>query len=206
LRLLYRFYDPDGGAVKMGGHDVLDLQRDSLQRSIAVIPQDTVLFHETIKYNLQYGNLNATQEELVEAAQQAQIHDTIMSFPDGYDTVVGERGLKLSGGEKQRVSIARAILKGAPILLCDEPTSSLDSKTETEIMANLKHVGKDRTTVIIAHRLSTIQDCDLIVVMHQGRVVEQGTHSELVARRGRYSELLRMQESLAATDDEEDAE
>jgi ATP-binding cassette, subfamily B (MDR/TAP), member 7 len=206
LRLLYRFYDPDGGTVKIGHHDVLDLQRDSLQRSIAVIPQDTVLFHETIKYNLQYGNLNATDEQLVEAAKQAQIHDTILSFPDGYDTVVGERGLKLSGGEKQRVSIARAILKGAPILLCDEPTSSLDSKTETEIMANLKNVGKDRTTVIIAHRLSTIQDCDLIVVMHQGRVVERGTHLELVARRGRYSELLTMQESLAAATDDEDEE
>jgi ATP-binding cassette, subfamily B (MDR/TAP), member 7 len=204
LRLLYRFYDPDGGTVTIGHHDVLDLQRDSLQRSIAVIPQDTVLFHETIKYNLQYGNLSATHDELVEAAQQAQIHDTIMSFPDGYDTVVGERGLKLSGGEKQRVSIARAILKGAPILLCDEPTSSLDSKTETEIMANLKNVGKDRTTVIIAHRLSTIQDCDLIVVMLQGRVVEQGTHLELVARRGRYSDLLTMQES--PIDDPDDAE
>jgi ATP-binding cassette, subfamily B (MDR/TAP), member 7 len=202
---LYRFYDPDGGAVKMGGHDVLDLQRDSLQRSIAVIPQDTVLFHETIKYNLQYGNLSATHEQLVEAARRAQIHDTIMTFPDGYDTVVGERGLKLSGGEKQRVSIARAILKGAPILLCDEPTSSLDSKTETGIMANLKSVGKDRTTVIIAHRLSTIQDCDLIVVMHQGRVVEQGTHSELVARRGRYSDLLTMQES-PIDDPDNDAE
>jgi ATP-binding cassette, subfamily B (MDR/TAP), member 7 len=206
LRLLYRFYDPDGGAVKVGGRDVLDLQRESIQRAVAVIPQDTVLFHDTIKYNLQYGNLNAAWEQVVEAARQAQIHDTIMSFPDGYDTVVGERGLKLSGGEKQRVSIARAILKGAPILLCDEPTSSLDSKTETDIMSNLKSVGKHRTTLIVAHRLSTIQDCDMIVVMHEGRVVEQGTHSELVAkRRGRYSELLKMQEATA-TDPDGDGE
>jgi ABC-type multidrug transport system fused ATPase/permease subunit len=200
LRLLYRFYDPDSGAVKVGGRDVLDLQRESLQRAVAVIPQDTVLFHETIRYNLQYGNLHAPWEQVVEAAKQAQIHDTILSFPDGYDTVVGERGLKLSGGEKQRVSIARAILKGAPILLCDEPTSSLDSQTETDIMCSLKSVGKGRTTVIVAHRLSTIQDCDAIVVMHEGQVVEQGTHAELVSKRGgRYSALLKMQE---ATDDE----
>lgn len=202
LRLLYRFYNPDHGTIRFGDTDVLDLQRDSIQKAIAVIPQDTVLFHETIAYNLHYGNLQATREEVVEAAKQAQIHDSIMSFPDGYDTVVGERGLKLSGGEKQRVSIARAILKQAPILLCDEPTSSLDNRTENEIMTNLKAVGKNRTTIIVAHRLSTIQDCDLIVVMDQGRVVEQGTHAQLVALRGKYTELLKMQD-MDLTEDPE---
>jgi ABC-type multidrug transport system fused ATPase/permease subunit len=172
----------------------MDLKRDSLQRAIAVVPQDIVLFHETIGYNIHYGNLDAPWDDVVHAAQQARIHDTIMSFPDGYDTIVGERGLKLSGGEKQRVSIARAILKRSPILLCDEPTSSLDSETETDIMNNLKDIGSGRTTIIIAHRLSTIQDCDEIIVLHEGRVVEKGTHDELVRLNGRYTELLRMQQ------------
>jgi len=194
LRLLYRFYNPDSGTITIGGRDVNDLKRDSIQRAIAVVPQDTVLFHESIYYNLQYGDLNATREEVEEAARQARVHDTILSFPEGYDTVVGERGLKLSGGEKQRVAIARAILKKSPILLCDEPTSSLDSRTETNIMDNIKSLGKDRTVVIIAHRLSTIQDCDTIVVMHRGQVVEQGTHRELLSLGGRYNRLLRMQE------------
>jgi ATP-binding cassette subfamily B (MDR/TAP) protein 7 len=196
LRLLYRFYDPDEGSISIGGHDVNNLTRDSLQRAIAVVPQDTVLFHETIGYNIQYGDLNASWDEVIEASKKAQIHDTIMSFPDGYDTIVGERGLKLSGGEKQRVAIARAMLKNAPILLCDEPTSSLDSETETDIMNNIKNLGKGRTTLIIAHRLSTIQDCDEIIVMHEGRVAERGTHHELLRMRGRYTELLKMQESM----------
>jgi len=190
LRLLYRFYDPDRGTIKLGGHPVTDLKRESIQRSIAVVPQDTVLFHESIYYNLQYGDLNASREEIEEAAKRASIHETILSFPDGYETVVGERGLKLSGGEKQRVAIARAILKKSPILLCDEPTSSLDTRTETDIMENIKSLGRkggdnDRTVIIIAHRLSTIQDCDSIVVMHEGRVVEQGTHQELLRLGGR---------------------
>mmetsp|Transcript_39779 Transcript_39779/g.45769 ORF Transcript_39779/g.45769 Transcript_39779/m.45769 type:complete len:170 (+) Transcript_39779:146-655(+) len=166
---------------------------DSFREKIAVIPQDTVLFHDSIGYNIQYGNLNASWEEVIDAAKRAKIHDTVMSFPDGYDTVVGERGLKLSGGEKQRVSIARAILKDAPILLCDEPTSSLDSQTEMDIMHNIKQLGQDRTTIIIAHRLSTIQDCDEIIVLDKGRVVEQGTHHELSELRGRYAELLSVQ-------------
>jgi len=157
LRLLYRFYEPNQGSVFIGGFDVNTLTTESLRRSIAMVPQDTVLFHESIGYNIQYGNLDASWDEVIEAAKKAKIYDTIMSFPDGFDTVVGERGLKLSGGEKQRVAIARAILKNAPILLCDEPTSSLDSRTETDIMNNLKDLGKNRTTVIIAHRLSTIQ-------------------------------------------------
>lgn len=195
LRLLYRFYDPDQGQITLGGQRLNDMTKESLQQSIAVVPQDTVLFHETIGYNIQYGNLDAPWEDVMEAAKRAKIHDTIMSFPDGYDTIVGERGLKLSGGEKQRVAIARAMLKDAPILLCDEPTSSLDSKTETDIMTNLKDIGRERTTIIIAHRLSTIQDCDEIVVMHQGQVEERGTHEELLRLGGRYTQLLKMQEA-----------
>ena len=194
LRLLYRFYDSDKGDITVGGHNIRQLSSDSLRKYIAVVPQDTVLFNESIGYNIQYGNLNASWDEVVEAAKKAHIHDTIMSFPDGYDSIVGERGLKLSGGEKQRVAIARAILKRAPILLCDEPTSSLDSETELDIMSNLKEIGKNNTTLIIAHRLSTIQDCDEIIVLHEGEVVERGTHTELLAKRGRYTELLKMQQ------------
>jgi len=201
IRLLYRFYNPDSGSIRFGGRDMYDLQRDSIQRAIAVIPQDTVLFHDTVFYNIKYGNLDATDEQVYDAAKQAQIHDTVLSFPKGYDTVVGERGLKLSGGEKQRVSIARAILKRSPILLCDEPTSSLDSRTEMEIMENLKSVGKNRTLLIIAHRLSTIQDCDQILVMHEGKVVEQGTHAELLRLGGRYTSLLKMQSDLPPNGD-----
>ena len=194
LRLLYRFYEASSGSISMGGRDVHDWTSDSVRRSMAVVPQDTVLFHESIGYNIQYGDLTASWDEVVDAAKKARIHDTIASFPDGYDTIVGERGLKLSGGEKQRVAIARAILKKAPILLCDEPTSSLDSETEYDIMQNLKEVGQSTTTIIIAHRLSTIQDCDEIIVLHQGIVVERGTHDELVAKNGRYAELLTMQQ------------
>jgi ABC-type transport system involved in Fe-S cluster assembly fused permease/ATPase subunit len=167
---------------------------ESVRRSIAVIPQDTVLFHESIGYNIHYGNLDASWDEVVEAAKKAKIHDTIMSFPDGYETVVGERGLKLSGGEKQRVAAARAILKGAPILLCDEPTSSLDTATEMDIMRNIKDIGKSTTCVIIAHRLSTVMGCDEIIVLHQGQVLERGTHEQLMRLGGRYTELLRMQQ------------
>lgn len=196
LRLLYHFYEQDAGNISIGGQDLRNLTTESVQGSIAVVPQDTVLFHESIGYNIQYGDLNATWDQVVDAAKNAHIHDTILSFPDGYNTVVGERGLKLSGGEKQRVAIARAILKNAPILLCDEPTSSLDSHTENEIMSNLKELGKGRTTIIIAHRLSTIQDCDQIIVMHEGSVVEQGTHEELLQLGGRYTELLKMQETM----------
>ena len=200
LRLLYRFYEPQDGTITIGGRNVNELTMDSLRRSIAVVPQDTVLFHDTIGYNINYGDLNATWDDVVEAAKKARIHDTIMTFPGGYDTVVGERGLKLSGGEKQRVAIARAILKKAPILLCDEPTSSLDSETEQSIMGNIKEIGKSTTTIIIAHRLSTIQDCDEIIVLHEGQVVERGTHDELLAKRGRYNDLLRMQDTNSDTE------
>jgi ATP-binding cassette subfamily B (MDR/TAP) protein 7 len=199
LRLLYRFYGPNGGSVKIGGSSLDDWTTDSVRQAIAVVPQDTVLFNESIYYNIAYGSpksmADISRDEVIEAARKAHIHDAIMRFPEGYDTVVGERGLKLSGGEKQRVAIARAILKKAPILLCDEPTSSLDSETEQDIMSNLKEVGKSNTTIIIAHRLSTIQDCDEIIVLQQGgAVVERGTHDELLRKNGRYTQLLRMQD------------
>ncbi|KAG7344705.1 ABC transporter ATP-binding protein [Nitzschia inconspicua] len=202
LRLLYRFYDPTNpntGTVSLGGHDLKDMPLDSFRKQIAIVPQDTVLFHESIGYNIHYGNWDASWDDVIEAAKRAQIHDTILSFPDGYDTVVGERGLKLSGGEKQRVAIARAILKQAPILLCDEPTSSLDTRTEQEIMNNIKSLGSDRTTIIVAHRLSTIQDCDEIIVLHQGQAVERGTHQELLELNGRYARLLKMQASSSTS-------
>ena len=197
LRLLYRFYAPDGGTIRLGGRDISSYTIDSVRRAMAVVPQDVVLFNDSIGYNLHYGNLDAPWDEVVEASKKARLHDMIMRLPDGYNTIVGERGLKMSGGEKQRVSLARAILKRAPILLCDEPTSSLDSRTELEIMANLKEVGRDggATCVIIAHRLSTVQDCDSIVVMDAGRVIESGTHDELMRLGGRYSELVAYQRS-----------
>lgn len=206
LRLLYRFYEPDAGRITVGGKPLDDIIIDSLRQSIAVVPQDTVLFHESIGYNIHYGNLDATWEEVVEAAKKAKIHDTILSFPNGYDTVVGERGLKLSGGEKQRVAIARAILKNAPILLCDEPTSSLDSATEMDIMKNIKEIGQNTTTMIIAHRLSTVQDCDEIIVLQEGKVIERGTHQELLQLGGRYTELLRTQQQQHVDTDTEKKE
>jgi len=195
LRLLYRFYAPDKGTIRIGNKDISEYTTESVRKAIAVVPQDVVLFNDSIGYNIHYGNLNASWDDVLEASKRAQLHDIIMSLPNGYDTIVGERGLKLSGGEKQRVSLARAILKKSPILLCDEPTSSLDSHTELEIMNNLKEVGKDTTCIIIAHRLSTIQDCDEIVVMDAGRVVEQGTHDELMNLKGRYAELVAFQRS-----------
>jgi ABC-type transport system involved in Fe-S cluster assembly fused permease/ATPase subunit len=197
LRMLYRFYTPDKGSILIGGKDIATYTTESLRRAIAVVPQDVVLFNDSIGYNIHYGNLNASWEDVIDASKKAHLHDIIMRLPNQYNTVVGERGLKMSGGEKQRVSLARAILKKTPILLCDEPTSSLDSHTELEIMNNLKEIGKDKekTCVIIAHRLSTVQDCDLIVVMDGGRVVEQGTHDELIRRKGRYSQLLAFQRS-----------
>mmetsp|Transcript_5744 Transcript_5744/g.12127 ORF Transcript_5744/g.12127 Transcript_5744/m.12127 type:complete len:764 (-) Transcript_5744:50-2341(-) len=201
LRLWYRFYDATTGRVLVGGQDVRDLDLDSLRRNIAVIPQDTVLFHESVWYNLQYANLSASNEEIINAAQKAQLHESILSFPQGYDTVVGERGLKLSGGEKQRLAIARAMLKNdAPILLCDEPTSALDSTTESHIMANIKGIRDEgRTMVIVAHRLSTVKDADIIMVMDKGRVVEHGSHNQLLALQdGRYSEMWRRQESAGS--------
>jgi ATP-binding cassette, subfamily B, heavy metal transporter len=188
-RLLFRFYDVTGGALRIDGQDVRDVTQASLHDQIGVVPQDTVLFNDTIRYNIGYGKDGATQTEIEAAARAASIHDFIMGLPLGYDTAVGERGLKLSGGEKQRVGIARTLLKNPPILLLDEATSALDTETEMEIQAELKAMGHGRTVITIAHRLSTIADASLIVVLENGVIVEQGNHDALLAREGRYAQL-----------------
>ncbi|MDK3020520.1 ABCB family ABC transporter ATP-binding protein/permease [Pseudodonghicola flavimaris] len=194
-RLLFRFYDVTGGAIRIDGQDIRDVTQESLHAVIGVVPQDTVLFNDTIRYNIAYGRDGVSTEEIEDAARAAQIHDFISSLPDGYDTQVGERGLKLSGGEKQRVGIARTLLKNPPILLLDEATSALDSHTEQEIKGALARAGEGRTVITIAHRLSTIAEADCIVVLNAGEVVEQGTHADLLARGGRYATLWRRQQS-----------
>ncbi|MBM1558323.1 ABC transporter ATP-binding protein/permease [Sulfitobacter mediterraneus] len=194
-RLLFRFYDVQSGAVKIDGQDVRDVTQLSLHQAIGVVPQDTVLFNDTIRYNIAYGRDGASQEEVEAAAKDAQIHDFIVGLPDGYDTTVGERGLKLSGGEKQRVGIARTLLKDPPILLLDEATSALDSETEHEIQDALMRAGQGRTVLTIAHRLSTIADADLIVVLEKGKVVEQGRHDALLDQDGRYAQLWHRQQA-----------
>jgi ATP-binding cassette subfamily B protein len=199
-RLLFRFYDVTGGALRIDGQDVREITQDSLHAAIGVVPQDTVLFNDTILYNIAYGRPDARREDLIAAAKAAKIHDFIMSLPDGYETRVGERGLKLSGGEKQRVGIARTLLKNPPILLLDEATSALDSQTEVEIQESLKAMGRGRTVITIAHRLSTIADADRIVVLEQGRVTEEGTHDELLARGGRYAAMWARQSAEGETD------
>ncbi|MEH6829680.1 MAG: ABC transporter ATP-binding protein/permease [Sulfitobacter sp.] len=188
-RLLFRFYDVQRGSLSIDGQDVRDVTQNSLHRQIGVVPQDTVLFNDTIGYNIAYGRDGATQAEVEAAAQAAQIHDFIKALPEGYETSVGERGLKLSGGEKQRVGIARTLLKDPPILLLDEATSALDSETEHEIQDALRQAGKGRTVLTIAHRLSTIAEADRIIVLEKGEVVEQGTHDALLAKSGRYAQL-----------------
>ncbi len=194
-RLLFRFYDVTGGAMKIDGQDLRAVTQDSLHAAIGVVPQDTVLFNDTIRYNIAYGRAGATQDEIEQAARDAQIHDFIVSLPEGYDTAVGERGLKLSGGEKQRVGIARTLLKDPPILLLDEATSALDSDTERDIQEALARAGEGRTVITIAHRLSTIADADQIVVLHEGEIAEQGTHAALLERNGRYANLWNRQQS-----------
>ncbi|MYM54220.1 ABCB family ABC transporter ATP-binding protein/permease [Thalassovita mangrovi] len=194
-RLLFRFYDVVDGAVRIDGQDVRDVTQDSLHDMIGVVPQDTVLFNDTIRYNIAYGRDGASQEEIEAAARAAQIHDFISALPQGYDTTVGERGLKLSGGEKQRVGIARTLLKNPPILLLDEATSALDTETEQEIQGALARAGQGRTVITIAHRLSTIADADRIVVLEKGEIVETGTHAELLERQGRYAFLWQRQAS-----------
>lgn len=196
-RLLFRFYEADGGAIRIDGQDIRDVQQTSLRREIGVVPQDSVLFNDTIYYNIAYGRPDATPAEVEEAARLASVHDFVMSSPDGYQTIVGERGLKLSGGEKQRVAIARTILKGPRILLFDEATSALDTHTEREIQSALQLVSKDRTTLVIAHRLSTVIDADEIIVLSAGEIAERGRHGELIAADGVYAAMWREQQQAA---------
>ncbi len=193
-RLIFRFYDVTSGQVRISDHDVTSVTQHSLRRQIGIVPQDTVLFNDSIYYNIQYAQPQATRDEVIEAAKLADIHEFISSLPDGYDTIVGERGLKLSGGEKQRVSIARVLLKNPPILVFDEATSSLDSKSEKNILAALNAISEHKTTLVIAHRLSTIVDADRILVLDQGRIAEQGSHAELLQQQGAYASLWAIQQ------------
>jgi ABC-type transport system involved in Fe-S cluster assembly fused permease/ATPase subunit len=197
-RILFRFYDVAGGSVRIDGQNIHDVTQASLRAAIGVVPQDTVLFNDTVYYNISYGRPDATRAEVEQAARLARIHDFIETLPAGYETTVGERGLKLSGGEKQRVAIARTILKNPQILLFDEATSALDTRTEQEIQRSLEEVSRGRTTVVIAHRLSTIVNADEIVVLDRGRVAERGRHSELLARDGLYADMWRRQQEDAA--------
>jgi ATP-binding cassette subfamily B protein len=194
-RLLFRFYEPTSGRITIDDQDITKVAQASLRASLGIVPQDTVLFNDTVGYNIGYGKEGATQDDIEAAARGAAIHDFIASLPDAYETKVGERGLKLSGGEKQRVAIARTLLKDPPILILDEATSALDSRTEAAIQATIKDVTARRTSIVIAHRLSTIVDADQIVVLDQGRVAERGTHAELLRRDGLYAEMWTRQQS-----------
>ncbi|MEK0081616.1 ABCB family ABC transporter ATP-binding protein/permease [Benzoatithermus flavus] len=196
VRLLFRFYEVTGGSITIDGQDVRAVTQLSLRRAIGVVPQDTVLFNDTVAVNIAYGRPGASREEIEAAARTAQIHDFIASLPEGYDTRVGERGLKLSGGEKQRVAIARVMLKNPPVLVLDEATSALDTRTEQALQEALERVAAGRTTLVIAHRLSTVIDADEIVVLEDGRVVERGTHAQLLARHGLYAEMWRRQQEV----------
>jgi ATP-binding cassette subfamily B protein len=192
-RLMFRFYDVTGGAIRIDGIDIRDMTQTSLRAAIAIVPQDTVLFNDTLEYNLRYGRPDASDEALAQAIRQARLDQFIAKLPDGLQTTVGERGLKLSGGEKQRVAIARALIKNPAILIFDEATSALDSESEKAIQAEIAAVSRERTTMIIAHRLSTIVDADQIIVMDGGRVVERGNHAELLALGGTYARLWTLQ-------------
>jgi ATP-binding cassette subfamily B protein len=194
-RLLFRFYDIGGGSIAIDGQDLRDVTQASLRKAIGIVPQDTVLFNDTIEYNIAYGKPGASKEEIVAAARAAYIHDFIDSLPDGYGTMVGERGLKLSGGEKQRVAIARTLLKNPAILIFDEATSALDSRSEQAIQAQLKEIARDRTTMVIAHRLSTIVDAAQIIVLEHGRIIERGTHAQLLLEQGAYAQMWARQQA-----------
>jgi len=188
-RLLFKFYDPKAGGIYINNKNINNISQGSLRQIIGVVPQDTVLFNDTIYYNIAYGNTEATKDKVINAAQNADIHNFILDLPDGYETIVGERGLKLSGGEKQRVAIARTILKNPKIFFFDEATSALDSSTEKEIQKNLENISKDKTTLIIAHRLSTAANADNIIVLDKGVIIEQGTHESLLLQKGKYFEM-----------------
>jgi ATP-binding cassette subfamily B protein len=202
-RLLYRFYDVNSGRISIDGQDIRGVTQASLRAAIGIVPQDTVLFNDTVEYNIAYGRPGASHADVVAAAKAARIHDFIVSTPRGYQTMVGERGLKLSGGEKQRVAIARTLLKDPPILIFDEATSALDSANERAIQAELQSVARNKTALVIAHRLSTVVDAHEILVMEQGRIVERGHHADLMAGNGRYAEMWRLQQ--AGRDDNGDA-
>jgi len=197
-RLLYRFYDVDAGSISIDGQDLRGLTQGSVRRAIGIVPQDTVLFNDTVAYNIAYGQPGATQQEVEAAARAAHIHSFIASTPKGYTTMVGERGLKLSGGEKQRVAIARTLLKNPPILIFDEATSALDSGNERAIQAELEAAAQNKTVLVIAHRLSTIVDAHEILVMEKGRIMERGHHAQLIEQGGRYAQMWRVQQSGGA--------
>ena len=205
-RLLFRFYDPTGGRITIDGQDIASVRQTSLRRAIGIVPQDSVLFNDTIGYNIGYGKDDATQDEIEEAAKGAAIHQFIQTLPNGYETPVGERGLKLSGGEKQRVAIARTLLKNPPILIIDEATSALDSRTEAEIQTTLRDVAAKHTSIVIAHRLSTVVDADQIIVLDQGCVVERGTHAQLLRKRGLYADMWARQQSEREQEEAQAAE
>ena len=194
-RLLFRFYDVSAGHITIDGQDIRQVTQGSLRQAIGIVPQDTVLFNDTVEYNIAYGRPGATRAEVEAAARAAHIHGFIAGTPKGYDTMVGERGLKLSGGEKQRVAIARTLLKNPPILIFDEATSALDSANERAIQAELKSAAAGKTALVIAHRLSTVVDAHRILVLEQGRLVESGTHAELLALGGRYAQMWQLQQS-----------
>jgi ATP-binding cassette subfamily B protein len=200
-RLLYRFYEVNTGAITIDGQDLRDVTQDSLRHAIGIVPQDTVLFNDTIEYNIGYGKPGSSKEQIIAAAKAASIHDFIASLPDGYATMVGERGLKLSGGEKQRVAIARTLLKDPAILIFDEATSALDSKAEQAIQAQLKDIARNRTTMVIAHRLSTVADAEQIIVLDHGRIVERGTHQSLLAADGLYAQMWQRQQARVEEED-----
>jgi ATP-binding cassette subfamily B protein len=197
-RLLYRFYDVGSGRIEVNGHDLRELTQESLRSHIGIVPQDTVLFNDTVRYNIAYGRVEASEEEVRQAAQSARIHDFIQSTPLGYQTMVGERGLKLSGGEKQRVAIARTLLKNPQILIFDEATSALDSANEREIQEELKSVAQNKTTLVIAHRLSTIVNAHEILVLQQGHIIERGSHAHLLSLGGHYAGMWALQQNEPA--------
>ncbi|MGH8670616.1 MAG: ABCB family ABC transporter ATP-binding protein/permease, partial [Burkholderiales bacterium] len=199
-RLLFRFYDVNRGSIEIDGQDIRIITQASLRAVLGIVPQDTVLFNDTLFYNIAYGSVGCTKEQVIEAAENAHIHEFAVSLPEGYDTTVGERGLKLSGGEKQRVAIARAILKNPTIFIFDEATSALDSKSEKAIQADLRRIAKNRSTLVIAHRLSTIVYADQVLVMDQGRIIERGTHRELLDRQGSYAHMWALQQQKAQSD------